>query len=95
MRQVKNHCALNANRVENEKDRGRTEKIISPNRSLHFYIQNTKKGNRNMKEDFTKDDDEKKPAGKKDRLELAPGVEPSADLVTKTACEKDRLKLAP
>jgi hypothetical protein len=48
-----------------------------------------------MKEDFTKDDDQKKPAGKKDRLELAPGVEPSADLVTKLAGEKDRLKLAP
>jgi hypothetical protein len=32
-----------------------------------------------MKEESTKDDVEKKPAGKKDRLELAPLVEPSAN----------------
>jgi hypothetical protein len=48
-----------------------------------------------MKEESTKEDDEQKPAGKKDRLELAPGVEPRADIVTKPAGEKDRLQLAP
>ena len=33
-----------------------------------------------MKADFTKDDDDKKPAGKKDQLQLASGVELSQDL---------------
>jgi hypothetical protein len=47
-----------------------------------------------MKEDFTKEDVEKKPAGKKDRLEVFPGVETSADLLTKPAGKKDRLNMA-
>jgi hypothetical protein len=48
-----------------------------------------------MKAKFTKDNVEKKPAGKKDRLELAPEVGTSADLVTKLVGKKDQLKLAP
>jgi hypothetical protein len=48
-----------------------------------------------MKEGTPKDDVEKKPAGKQVGLELAPGVEPSAVLVTKQAGKKDRQKLAP
>jgi hypothetical protein len=48
-----------------------------------------------MKEKSTKGDVEKTPAGKTDRLEVAPGVEPSADVVTKPAGKKDRLELAP
>jgi hypothetical protein len=58
-------------------------------------LQSIKKESRKMKEESTKDDIEKKPAGKKDRLELAPGVEPSADVLKKPAGEKDRLQLAP
>ncbi len=48
-----------------------------------------------MKADLSKDDDEKKPAGKKDRLQLAPEVESSADVVTKPAGKKDRSQVAP
>jgi hypothetical protein len=41
-----------------------------------------------MKEDSTKDDVEKKQAHKTDRLKLAPGVEPSTNVLEKSAGEK-------